>query len=115
MSAPTKPIARIVRLGGAWPFPASTDAYKARDPAWFEINEEQYDHMYGALPPIFFKGGFFCSEPANHEYRDGGAIPVYSAFVQRDGRWFTREVAIDRIREAMIQLTYALETEGGAT
>jgi hypothetical protein len=97
---------------GKWPYPSSNDikpgdeaAYKAyrteRDSmqhVWTEIDQDVADRLQGAVPPIYFKGGFFMGEPANIDAR---GVNIYSAVVRINGRYFLRDVAVDRIKEAI--------------
>lgn len=41
---------------------------------WREITEADMDYVLQVLPPIYFRGGFACSEPVIH---DENGRPVY--------------------------------------
>src|SRR5216117_3994445 len=83
----------IVNSIGEWPFPKATlsrQAYPHPGGDWFEISEAHGNDLLNVLPPIYFPGGFFVSEPADH---DASGRPVYAAVVRVNGRWFLRECA----------------------
>jgi len=105
----------IIDVGEAWPFPAVTEARHEGRPDWVRISEARADEFLGVLPPIYFHGGFFVSEPASHEYRKvhGSqtqfyAVPVYAAVCKVGGAYYMREVAQDAIQEARAELLRAL-------
>jgi hypothetical protein len=94
----------IIPLGEAWPWPLVSDAYRAGSSDWFETTEERADDALGAVPPIYFRGGFFMGEPAAHDDR---GKTVYAAFVKIGARYFCREVAVDLIAPALDELRAA--------
>jgi len=98
----------IVNLGDAFPFPAVTEGRRAGHSTWFETTQEQREHFRDVLPPIPFPGGFFVSEPAAY---DGRGVPIYSAFVKLQGRYFVREFAADAHEAAFRELVNALKAE----
>lgn len=73
---------------------------------WTEISEETADYWLGVLPPIYFRGGFFCSEP---EYHDGRGVPAYTAVVKHKGLYYKRVVVQDRIEAAVAALVTRIE------
>ena len=76
---------------GKWPFPLVTGLRHAGSRDWVEIDQAQSDDMLCALPPIYFKGGFFMGEAAAHVEIDGRVVPVYAAVAEVAGRHFVRE------------------------
>ncbi len=97
--------ATIPNLGTAWPWPTIHGPRGAGSPGWFETTEAVYDNQLGVLPPIYFRGGFMVSEPADH---DGRGVPIYAAFVKVGPRYFVREVPEDRAVRAAAELHTAL-------
>ncbi len=91
----------IIDSRGAWPFPAVTKAYREGRTDWVEVDEERYDYCLGVLPPIYFRGGFFVSEPAAHT--DAGE-PVYTAAAVVNGRYFLRDVPRSQGEAAVAEL-----------
>lgn len=105
----------IIDLGKQWPYPAVTEARRAGRGDWFKISAERADELLNVLPPIYFKGGFFVSEPASHEVRKVPGsqtrfvhMPVYSAVCKVGESHYLREVAADRIGEAREELLKAV-------
>lgn len=82
-----------------------TEARHRGEPTWFETTERLWWHFLEVLPPIYFHGGFFVSEPADHT---PAGIPIYSALVQRGSRYFIRELPANATDAAMDELNYAL-------
>lgn len=97
---------KLVNLGAAWPWPAAN-----APGAWYESIEEHYEHAFECLPPIFFPGGFFVSEPAFHDAR---GVPAYAAWVKINDRYFVRNVLRDGHAAALAQLRETLAGEASA-
>ena len=89
----------IIDLLGEWPFPIAPEIVGH----WLIISEEHRDAMNGALPPIYFKGGWFMGEAARHDLR---GVAVHAAVVHRGDTYYMREVAIDppSIEQALAEL-----------
>ena len=99
---------------GVWPYPAVSEAYRAGQDEWTEIDEEQMYYFLEVLPPRYFTGGFFVGEPAAHDSR---GVPVHAAVVKARGRYFMRECPIDTpsIAKALRELMAALDAQRDAT
>ncbi len=95
----------IIDRRETWPFPAVTKAYREGRTDWVEVNEKLYDYCLGVLPPIYFRGGFFVSEPAAHT--EAGE-PVYTAVAVVNGRYFMRDVSRSQGEAAVAELREAL-------
>lgn len=109
---------------GKWPFPLVTELRHKGSRDWVEIDQERADYFLGVLPPIYFKGGFFVSEPAAHVTIDGREVPVYGAVAEMDGRHFMREFpytlrecadAIRDLRVAVYEDIYDCPIHGTST
>ena len=104
---------KIVNLGAAWPWPrASYWRPEAERETWFESTEEHHDEQLNVLPPIYFRGGFFVSEPSCDDSR---GVTVFAAWVRIESagrvRYFVREVPRDMIEHALAELSAALAEE----
>jgi hypothetical protein len=99
----------IPNLGAAWPWPTIKGPRGHGSPSWFETTREVYDNQLGAVPPIYFRGGFMASEPADHDAR---GVPIYAALVEIGDRCFVREVAEDAAAAsaAALRATISVET-----
>lgn len=87
------------------PWSAITIARRAGSADWFITTEERAMDALGALPPIYFRGGFFMGEASAHDER---GHPVYTAFVKIGDVYYCRDVAIDLVLQAVAQLRVAL-------
>ena len=92
--------ATIENLGEAWPFPRASDGSR-----WWESTEAHREYGLNVLPPIYFPGGFFVSEPSDHDAR---GVPIYQAWVRMGGRVFTRAIPEDGHAAALAELREAL-------
>lgn len=88
MNADTKSQVEIIAGHvGEWPFPIMDE----NPGAWVEISEEHWDYSLGAVPPIYFEGGFAVSE-ASHSDERGRSM--YAACVNIGSRYFMRHLAV---------------------
>lgn len=94
---------------GVWPFlqhkhGEDFEAYcKARDAqsvTWREISEEYADQLAGAVPPRYFRSGFFVGEPASHDAR---GVPVHTAVctvgLSGPRHYYVRDWPLDAVEE----------------
>jgi len=68
--------------------------------AWVRTSEKNWWYFLEVLPPIYFAGGFACSEAASSDPVTGE--PTYLCLVsfQKTGRYYARELTI---RQAPIE------------
>lgn len=52
--------------------------HKNNSPAWFAVEQPFIDGFLGAVPPIYFSGGFACGEPFDSNEQ---GIPTFFCFV----------------------------------
>lgn len=90
------PAPAIEDLGAAWPWPRVSEARRAGEPTWFETTEERWWHLLEVLPPVYFAGGFCMGEPADSDAR---GVAVHAAVLRIRGRFFVRELPLDRCAE----------------
>lgn len=104
-------MSEIRNIGDGWPWPTVSEDRHAGGAAWFESNREHYWYGLNVLPPIYFPGGFFVSEPCCHDERD---VPSYAAWVQigeeGSARYFVREIPKDGWAKALAELREALRS-----
>lgn len=79
---------KIINSLGIWPCPALGEDFTAGLNQWREVDEATHDYFRAVLPPIYFNGGFFVSEPCRHI----GDEPTYNAVATVGGRYFMREL-----------------------
>lgn len=58
---------------------------------WRPIKQSDADSLLGAVPPIYFQGGFACGETYSH---DSDGVPLYICIVQGMARICSVDVAI---------------------
>lgn len=93
-----------------WAYPQMQRNYYGGIAAWVEVSEEFYFEAMGAVPPIHVHDGFMVSEPMDHD--DLSGLPVYAAFVEREGRYFARYATAGTYRYAYRELEEALAAVG---
>lgn len=85
----------IYHVGAEWPFPLVTELRQRGERAWVEVTAETWWHFLEVLPPIYFPGGFWVSEDADH---DNDGCPINAALVkigdadEPGSRYFIREL-----------------------
>lgn len=82
MTAKTLILGKTSYTEGQW-MPARVHSTKG----WVETDSEGYYYALGALPPVYFDGGFYMGEPYDH---DRNGIPIYYAFAEWQDRYFIR-------------------------
>lgn len=102
--------AKIIDSKHQWPWPLVSDLRRAGQTAWVEVDEDAAYQMLTAVPPLYFRGGFFMGEAATHilHPRTSDMIPVYAAVVKIDERHFVREVPTTTVQSAVQELREAL-------
>jgi hypothetical protein len=79
-----------------WPYQGDDGMeqnYRKGIKAWTETTETAYDDQLGCLPPIRWKSrAFMVGECFTHRESDGASM--YAAFMEVDGRFFGRIVAL---------------------
>jgi hypothetical protein len=86
-------------------WPAIAEARRAGSSDWFITTEERAIDARDAVPPRYFRGGFFLGEASAHDDR---GRPVHTAFVRVGDVYYCRDVAVDRVLEAVAELHEAL-------
>lgn len=101
---------KIIDSKTQWPWPLVSDIRRRNETAWVEVDEDAAYQMLTAVPPLYFKGGFFMGEPATHVLhpRTADMVPVYAAVVKINDRHFVREVPQTTVAAAVADLREAL-------
>lgn len=102
---PPLPAGAIVDSRDEWPHPLAELLRHAGRSTWIEVSEEFNEHSLNVLPPIYVRGGFFVSEPADH---DPDGVAIYALNVKCAGRFFMRECRRDKAAEAIADLYRAV-------
>lgn len=96
----------IANPDGQWPFTLPEYAAVPRDTAtadqpWVEVSAQHADDLLGAVPPLYFAGGFAVGEAADSDPETGAAryFAVCKAGDKYWGRHVPRATMADAARE----------------
>lgn len=84
---------------GTWP----PEAFKLNPGQWCRCSQEHADYFLGVLPPIYFPGGFACSEPWTH--LDNGT-PTYLCVITRGRKPYAKHATISEAKLAAYGLAH---------
>lgn len=75
---------------------------------WTETTEAHAMEQLGAVPPIYFQGGFACGEPLRF---DAEGRQTYRAFVNVGGTWFESVLAKEDMAPEAAMLRGGIEAQ----